>query len=215
VITGPALLFFLPFTISAQIQDAPHPKISEERIYRYDRQDVTVPDFEAPGYILDIGGGGEGIIGRLKPKQVVAIDLNRRELAEAPPGPLKIVMDATELKFLDDTFPTVTSFFTLMYIKPADQDRVFREVHRVLAPGGRFLIWDVILPPRFDSAKDIAVFPFRFKLPGEIVETGYGTRFPDQPHDLAYFRRLAENTGFRETGSKQKDRHFFLELRKP
>ncbi len=33
---------------------------------------LEVPDFECDGTILDIGGGGEGVIGRLKGNQVVA-----------------------------------------------------------------------------------------------------------------------------------------------
>ena len=37
--------------------------------------------------ILDIGGGGEGIIGKLKGEQVVAIDPNKRELEEAARRP--------------------------------------------------------------------------------------------------------------------------------
>ena len=69
-----------------------HPEISEDRIIFFERQEVVVDDFEAPGYILDIGGGGEGIIGRLKGEQVIAIDPNRRELEGAAGGPLKIVM---------------------------------------------------------------------------------------------------------------------------
>ncbi|NIN67231.1 MAG: methyltransferase domain-containing protein, partial [Anaerolineae bacterium] len=71
-------------------------------------------------------------IGRLKGEQVIAIDPNRRELVDAPPGPLKIVMDATDLQLLDETFATVTSFFTLMYVKGFEHERVFEEVFRVL-----------------------------------------------------------------------------------
>ena len=125
-----------------------HKEIAEERIFWFDMQEVSVRDFEASGYILDIGGGGEGIISRLKGEQVIAIDPSRRELEEAPSGPLKIVMDATDLQFLDSTFLTATSFFTLMYVKASDHERVFSEVHRVLKLGGRFLVWDVILPTR-------------------------------------------------------------------
>ena len=110
-------------TAPAQTEPDGHPKIAPERIHRYERQDVVLDDFQASGYVLDIGGGGEGIIGLLKPAQVVAIDLSARELAQAPPGPLKIVMDATDLKFLDGTFGTATSFFTLMYMKPETQRR--------------------------------------------------------------------------------------------
>jgi hypothetical protein len=53
----------------------------------------VVDDFDAAGYILDIGGGGEGVIGQLKGERVVAIDKQKRELEEAAPGALKIVID--------------------------------------------------------------------------------------------------------------------------
>ena len=39
---------------------------------------------ELQGKILDIGGGGEGIIGRLYGPQVIAIDYRQDELDEAP-----------------------------------------------------------------------------------------------------------------------------------
>ena len=188
---------------------------NESRLYRYERQDVVVEDFQAEGYVLDIGGGGEGVIGQLKPRQVVAIDVNERELRGAPEGPLKIVMDATDLKFLDSTFQTATCFFTFMYMKPGDQDRAAKEVFRVLRPGARFLVWDVLLPARFDPAKDIAVFPMRVRLPSREVETGYGTFFPEHPHDLGYFVALSRRAGFDILTQRESGRTFFLELRKP
>ena len=54
----------------------------KERIIIFDQQLVTVHDFEASGYILDIGGGGEGIIGILKGEHVISIDSSRREIEE-------------------------------------------------------------------------------------------------------------------------------------
>ena len=186
------------------------------RVYRFERQELTVPDIESPGYILDIGGGGEGVIGQIRPRQVIAIDISRRELEGAPAGPLKIIMDARELKFLDNTFPVATSFFTLMYINEGDHLKVFQEIRRVLAPGGRFLVWDVILPKQFEKGKDIAAFPFLFHLPGgKEVQTGYGVRWPPSLHDLAYYVRLAEKAGFRVTRRSEAGRTFYLELRKP
>ena len=143
--------------------------------------------------MLDIGGGGEGIIGLLKPTQVVAIDISKRELAQAPPGPLKIVMDATDLKFLDGTFSTATSFFTLMDMKPETQRRAIEEVQRVLAPGGRFLVWEVTIPAKVDPVQDVAVFPLRIRMPGREVTTGYGTFFPDRRHDAGWFAAMLGN----------------------
>jgi SAM-dependent methyltransferase len=185
------------------------------RIHRYDRQQVALDRLAGIGYVLDIGGGGEGIIGQLEPERVVAIDVNARELLGAPPGPLKIVMDATDLKFLDATFRTATSFFTLMYMKPEDQVKAAGEVFRVLEPGGRFLVWDVLLPARFDPVKDIAVVPLTITLPGREVQTGYGTFFPGKPHDLPYFVSLATTAGFEVAAQRSQGLTFFLELRKP
>ncbi len=194
--------------VAALAQERP----SEARRYRFEPQEVTLQDFAAPGYILDIGGGGEGIIGRLKPKQVIAIDLMKSELEEAPAGPLKIIMDARELKFLDGTFPTATAFYCFMYIDPVDHEKVFREAFRVLARGGKFLVWDFVIPTRIDPAKDVAVFRITVKLPGEEVKTGYGTLFRNIPLDLAHYVALAEKTGFQVLSKEQKDRTFRMEL---
>jgi ubiquinone/menaquinone biosynthesis C-methylase UbiE len=87
--------------------------VPADRWHRVEGQKVDLTDFFAPGLILDIGGGGEGVIGRLFGSRVVAIDPLQRELEEAPVGPLKVVMDARELKFLDGSFDTVTASSTL------------------------------------------------------------------------------------------------------
>jgi ubiquinone/menaquinone biosynthesis C-methylase UbiE len=184
----------------------------------FERQDFVVNDFEARGYILDIGGGGEGIIGQMKPTQVIAVDLSKRELEEAPPGPLKIVMDATDLKFLDNSFETATAFFSLMYMRPEIQQRVFAEVFRVLTRGGRWIIWDAVIPRALEGGTRGPVFRFRFQLPGKVVNTGYGTFWPEAPMDLDYYKRLARETGFEIAKAEQQAGAFqtvTLELRKP
>ncbi len=191
------------------------PEISEDRLFFFEKQEVIVNDFDSPGYILDIGGGGEGVIGKLKGEQVIAIDPNKRELEEAAGGPLKIVMDARDLQFLDGAFSTATSFFTLMYIKAPDHEKVFSEVFRVLAPGGVFLIWDVVFPQRLDADKDIAVFPLLVMLPHEEFDTGYGAKWPEEGRDSSYYVKLAEETGFVVVERREEGRQFFLKLSRP
>ncbi|UCD06465.1 MAG: methyltransferase domain-containing protein, partial [candidate division WOR-3 bacterium] len=97
----------------------------EEEYYAIAKQKIEMTPIETDGYILDIGGGGEGIIGRLNGKQVVAIDTRFDELQETKNDSLKIVMDATDLKFLPSTFDAATSFFSLMYIKKGHHLKVF------------------------------------------------------------------------------------------
>lgn len=192
-----------------------HPQISEDRLFWFEKQEVIVNNFDFSGYILDIGGGGEGVIGKLKGQQVIAIDSNKRELEEAPAGPLKVIMDATDLQFLDCAFGIATSFFTLMYIKGADHEKVFNEVFRVLVPGGLFLIWDVLFPQRLDSNKDVAVFPFSVKLPREGITASYGVLWPDEERGLSYYVNLATNMGFNVVEHREDGRVLFLKLRKP
>jgi SAM-dependent methyltransferase len=192
-----------------------HKPISQDRIYRFPTLNVVVDDFPANGLILDIGGGGEGVIGQLKHQQVVAIDLIKRELEDAPGKPLlKIVMDARDLKFLDDDFNTATVFFTFMYIDPVDHGQVFKELFRVLAPNGRLLIWDVVFPKRVDEKKDIALFPLKIKLPDRLIGTGYGVEWPKEPQGMDHYIELAKKVGFEVITQKENEGWFFLELMK-
>jgi len=50
--------------------------------------------------------------------------------------------DATALPFPDGTFDAVVCQFGVMFFP--NKDRCYQEVHRVLAPGGRYLfsVWD-------------------------------------------------------------------------
>jgi ubiquinone/menaquinone biosynthesis C-methylase UbiE len=165
--------------------------------------------------ILDIGGGGEGVIGQLKGTQVIAVDILKRELEEAPAGPLlKIVMDARDLKFLDGSFPTATVFFTFMYIAPVDHETVLREIHRVLAPGGRLLVWDVVFPKKANPEQTVIVYPLHISLPKKEINTGYGVRFVDSEQGMVHFVELARKTGFQVVARQPEKGWFFLEFRK-
>lgn len=188
--------------------------LSEDRLFYFEDQHLTVSDFPAKGYILDIGGGGEGIIGQLKGSQVIAIDISKYELEASPSGPLKIIMDARDLKFLDEAFSTVTSFFTLMYINDRDHERVFDEIYRVLKKRGRFLIWDIALPRRSHPDKDIFIIPLSIELPEKTIRTRYGSHWSEDGRSLAYFKRLAGKAGFEIVSEKTWDRMFFIECRK-
>jgi SAM-dependent methyltransferase len=191
-------------------QERPKP----EQIINHPKLEVSLPDFPAQGLILDIGGGGEGVIGQLKGRQVVAVDLIKRELEDAPGEPLlKIVMDARDLKFLDGSFDTVTVFFTFMYISPADHAKVFQEIARVLRPGGRLLIWDVIFPEKPDPAKVAILYPLHIRLPAKEINTGYGVRLA-VGQGAGHFVDLAKAAGFDVVVRADESAWFHLELKK-
>jgi len=189
--------------------------INEKRTFRLPPQAVTLCDFPADGPILDIGGGGEGVIGQLKGSNVVSIDMLPRELAEAPAGPLKIVMDARELKFLNCTFNTVTAFFSFMFIHPYDHARVFHEICRVLGPKGQFLLWDVEIPQCPEPERDMLVFPLQIHLPSTVINTGYGTPYTENAIQMGNYRKLAEISGLQMVEQSLSGQTFFCRFKKP
>jgi ubiquinone/menaquinone biosynthesis C-methylase UbiE len=193
---------------------APQERPKPEQILQHTRLEVDLPDFPAQGLILDIGGGGEGVISQLKGRQVVAVDLIKRELEDAPGEPLlKIVMDARDLKFLDGVFPTATVFFTFMYIDPDGHAKVLSELHRVLAPGGRLLIWDVVFPKKTDPRQLYVMYPLTVRLPAKEIKTGYGVKIVEE-QGQDHLVELARAAGFEVVGKSSATGWFFIELKK-
>jgi ubiquinone/menaquinone biosynthesis C-methylase UbiE len=193
-------------------KDSDHRK---ENFYILDNQRIQLHDFPAKGWILDLGGGGEGIIGQLKGNQVIAIDPNQTELEEAAEGPLKIVMDARDLYFIDEVFEVVTSFYTLMYIKSSEHKLVFEEAFRVLQTGGRFLIWDLAIPLRTNQKDDLVVVMLKILLPDTEIETGYGTRWPKKALDISHYLKIADEAGFKSVKQQVNGHSIYCEFRKP
>lgn len=174
-------------------------------------QAVELSPLETKGFILDIGGGGEGIIGRLNGAQVVAIDTSERELAETKNEALKVVMDATDLRFLPDSFDICTAFFSLMYIPKSKHSRVFEEVHRVLKENGEFLLWDVRIP-KTDKKHRQVIVPLKVQLPDETVGTGYGAKW--QTQDINHFKELAKEHKFKVVDEWSKDEILHMKMLK-
>jgi len=187
--------------------------MDEKRLYRINPQYVDLSGVELGERILDIGGGGEGIIGQLKPDSVISIDPSAEELKEAPCNAIKIVMSAEELKFIDDTFDTVTSFFTLMYIDPEKHAKVASEAYRVLKTGGSFILWDAVIPCRGSQEKDIYVIPLQVKLKeGYTVDTGYGVLWTNRVQDMDYYLEICRKAGFKVAESRADQETFFIRL---
>lgn len=167
------------------------------------------------GFILDIGGGGEGVIGQLRGSDVVAIDYKAEELHEAVDGPLKIIMDARDLQFLDDSFQTATAFFSLMYLNERDdQLKVLQEVCRVLQPGGKFHIWEIDLSSKPETDKEFYIVHLRYQVNKIFKETGYGKRWPAELRSFEYYIDLAKSVGLIEESNHRVGDTFYLCLRK-
>lgn len=180
----------------------------EERMYIVENQKVIAEQDIKGDRILDIGGGGEGVIGLCCGRRVIAIDTRKDELEEAPEGPLKIVMNASELSFLDNSFDAATSFFTLMYISKEQQKKVFDEIFRVLKKDGEFILWDAVIPGYDGGIKDIFLIQLEIVTPVKKIKTGYGVSMKNKKQDMEYFIRLGEQAGFTVI-QKEKQGHIF------
>ncbi|MGN0971517.1 MAG: class I SAM-dependent methyltransferase [Aristaeellaceae bacterium] len=158
------------------------------------------------GSILDLGGGGEGVIGRIYGSQVTAIDVSREELDEAPGECRRLVMDATAMTFPDASFDHVTSFYTLMYMTEEQQRLTLRESARVLRPGGTLQIWDAAFPAPYPE-------PFLAEMDidaaGTPIHTTYGViKLDGQSADS--IAALAEEAGLVPAGREEEAGHFRL-----
>ena len=80
-------------------------------------------------------------------------------------------MDANDLKFLDNTFDSVTSFFTLMYVPKNEHKNIFQELYRVLKKNGEFALWDAIMPRRGDDDRNIFVIRLKVKMDDKTIDT--------------------------------------------
>lgn len=191
-------------------------KVEKVRFAFTDPQEIDLTNIKLNGRILDIGGGGEGVIGQLKGSNVVAIDLRKSELEESLEAgdkeSLKIIMDAKDLKFLDNSFDTVTAFFSLMYIPKKDHEQIFKEIYRVLNVNGEFFLWDLTIPKNTKN-KHIYVIPIKVQIKDKKIITGYGTRW-NKEQNLEYFLDLIKKVGFTISEQKQEEEYFFLRFKK-
>jgi ubiquinone/menaquinone biosynthesis C-methylase UbiE len=166
---------------------------------------------ELNGRILDVGGGGDGVIGRVYGPQVTAIDISAEELAEAPEGFEKLVMDAGDMDFPDHSFDHVTAFYSFLFIPKPDHPQVISEISRVLRPGGTLHIWDCEVRTAFPE-------PFTVELNvdanGKQIHTTYGIIEQDCVQTAARFIELCAENGLRPIADKRTDTGFYLCFRR-
>lgn len=174
-----------------------------------DRSILTL-NKELKGSILDIGGGGEGVIGRLYKEQVTAIDNRQEELDEAPDCFNKVLMDAAKLDYGDGSFDHVTFFYTLMYMPEETQREAIREAARVMKGSGSLHIWDCEIesayPEPFCTQVEVC-------LPGERISATYGIVKRDI-QSFSSISRLCAEAGLTCVETKQNGEYFYLRCAK-
>ncbi|MGN0517190.1 MAG: class I SAM-dependent methyltransferase [Acutalibacteraceae bacterium] len=158
------------------------------------------------GSILDIGGGGECVIGRIYGDSVIAIDNSQEELDEAPDCCKKMLMDASELSFPDNSFDNVTFFYSLMYMSYDTQKDAIREALRVLKSGGMLYIWDTNIHSAYPEPfiVDLDIVSERVR-----IHTSYGI-VKDEVQDKETFLRYLADVGQGATVVSDSDGRFLI-----
>lgn len=97
--------------------------------------------------VLDIGCGSgwiETMLLEKGSKKIIGIDISDEVIRAAKKKKLKNVVyqkaSAIDLPFKNNSFDVVVSFEVLEHIPVNTEDKMFKEVYRVLKPGGKFFL---------------------------------------------------------------------------
>ena len=181
-------------------------------VYETEQQHIDLRSIRFNGGILDIGGGGDGIITRHSGDKVVAIDLQKDELEEIPDVGLRIVMDARELGFLDNSFDCATCFYSLMYMTESTQKTVIGEIHRVLKPDGELWIWDATIPEHAEAEVFVAQLNVQIT-DDEAATPGYGVGWTGS-QSIDSIKQMCIDKGFVIIETSRVSQSFVLRVRK-
>lgn len=162
------------------------------------------------GSILDIGGGGEAVIGQIYGDNVLAIDISQKELDEAPDCCQKQLMDARDLHFPDESCDNITFFYSLMYMTEKTQRKSILEAVRVLKSGGSICIWDSDIDSAYPN-------PFVVHLDicsgDSLIHTSYGIVKPGKQSSETILRFL-KDAGISIASFQKEKGQFYIACKK-
>ncbi len=180
-----------------------HPTVFEVPL-----QEIDLKDIEFEGLVIDIGGGGEGLVSRLERERVCAVDVSLDKIREArihgPPAHWTVA-DGRSLCFRRNTFDVATLWFSLGYMRNWETKKaVLEEVHRVLKPNGILSV----LAAKIVCQEDRFLFNAQFTFPdGSISQISYGL-VGNQHQSLETVAKTLEGSGFAVLGSSDNG-HWF------
>ncbi len=188
--------------------------MEEKRYLNSELQKIELIKEELDGLILDIGGGGEGFVGQIYGKKCISIDKREDELLECENDSLKIVMDASQMTFVNESFEKVTCFFSLMYMDEDIKKKVLAEGNRVLKKGGVLEVWDSIVPSYDGGEKDIFLAHLEVSCCDKITKTTYGVMIEGKEQDKKSIVDILFELGMEEVEAVEIGESFKLKFRK-
>ncbi len=95
-----------------------------------------------------------------------------------------------------------------------DQKEVMKEIYRVLKPGGELLLWDLIVPARFDESKNVFAIFLKIHLLDKTIQTGYGCPWEHRVQDAAQIKNIALASGLEAIDENIEEHKFYFRFKK-
>lgn len=164
--------------------------------------------------ILDIGGGGEGLVSRLEGQRVFAVDIRFDKIQEARLYDVHsqwILADARSICFQDASFNVASFWFSLGYFHSFKlKFAALAEAFRCMKEGGLLSI----IAAKIANKEEKHVFNAHFVFPnGSISQIGFGVR-GKQNQNVAIISQLVRSAGFKVIGSERHKYWFRIEALK-
>jgi ubiquinone/menaquinone biosynthesis C-methylase UbiE len=188
--------------------------LSLESSFETPVQKIELKHLPQEGFIIDIGGGGEGLVSRIEASRVCVVDINLNKIREAMIyGQVSqwILSDARMLSVKDERFNVATLWFSLGYVQDRDSKaQVLAEVARVLRQSGHISI----LGARITCSEPRFVLRTLLHLPdGSVSKMSYGMD-GRQKQDSEAVAKLLRETGFSNITYEDNGHWFRLDAQK-
>jgi ubiquinone/menaquinone biosynthesis C-methylase UbiE len=177
-------------------------------------QKIELKHLPRKGWIIDIGGGGEGLVSRIETSRVCAVDINLDRIREAMiHGQVSqwILSDGRMLSVKDERFSAATMWFSLGYVRDwASKTQVMSEVARVLKQSGHISI----LGAKIVCSEVRFVLRAHLHLPdGSVSQMSYGMS-GGQNQDIETVTKLLQETGYSDITCEDNEYWFRIEAEK-
>jgi ubiquinone/menaquinone biosynthesis C-methylase UbiE len=188
--------------------------LSFEASFETPVQKIELNQLPREGPIIDIGGGGEGLVSRIETSRVCVVDINLNKIREAMIyGQVSqwILSDARMLSMKDERFNVATLWFSLGYIQDWDSKKqVIAEVARVLKRFGLISI----LGAKIICSDSRFVMRALFHFPdGSVSKMSYGMD-GTQRQDAEAVVKLLQEAGFSNIISEDNGHWFRVDAQK-
>ncbi len=188
--------------------------MKNESIFRPPIQKVCLNSIDVGGLILDVGGGGEGLVARIGGDKVCAVDINLDKIREArihKESANWFNCDGRNLCFKSKVFDMATLWFALGYMRTWQmKESVLREVYRVLKDEALLSIWAC----RVDCEEAAAIIRTDISFPnGTTSRFGFGL-VGQQDQTLETVSMLLESVGFTVERILNQDYVFYVSCKK-